>query len=66
MAVWAHEYPTVRHHAIRPVRSATHGERAEGEADARVRAAIITPRGKAMTDAVDAARERRARALLAD
>lgn len=33
--------------------------------DARVRAAVVTPRGKAMTDALDAARERAAQALFA-
>jgi DNA-binding MarR family transcriptional regulator len=40
--------------------------RQAGESDARVRAAVITPKGKAMTDALDAARERRARELFAD
>jgi DNA-binding MarR family transcriptional regulator len=41
-------------------------ERRAGESDARVRAAVITPKGKAMTDALDATRERRARELFAD
>jgi DNA-binding MarR family transcriptional regulator len=40
-------------------------ERRAGESDARVRAAAVTPKGKAMTDAVDAARERMGRALFA-
>lgn len=34
--------------------------------DARVREAMVTPKGKAMTDAVDAARERIGRQILAD
>lgn len=34
-------------------------------ADRRVREAVITPKGKAMTDLVDAARERMARAIFA-
>jgi DNA-binding MarR family transcriptional regulator len=37
--------------------------RQAGAADRRVRAAVITPRGKAMTDAVDAARDRIGRAI---
>lgn len=41
-------------------------ERRASEGDARVRAAVVTSRGKAMTDAVDAARERMGRALFAD
>lgn len=41
-------------------------ERQAGESDARVRAAVVTARGKAMTDALDAARERLACALFAD
>jgi DNA-binding MarR family transcriptional regulator len=40
--------------------------RQAGEADARVRAATVTPKGKAMTDALDAARERMARKLFAE
>jgi DNA-binding MarR family transcriptional regulator len=40
-------------------------ERRAGETDARVRAAAVTAKGKAMTDAVDAARERMGRALFA-
>jgi DNA-binding MarR family transcriptional regulator len=39
--------------------------RQAGEADRRVRKAIVTPKGKAMTDAVDAARERIGRAIFA-
>jgi DNA-binding MarR family transcriptional regulator len=41
-------------------------ERQAGESDARVRAAIVTAQGKAMTDALDKARERLAHALFAD
>lgn len=41
-------------------------ERQASEVDARVRAAVVTPKGKVMTDAVDAARERMGRALFAD
>jgi DNA-binding MarR family transcriptional regulator len=41
-------------------------ERRESAADRRVREAIITPRGRAMTDRVDAAREKIARAIFAD
>jgi DNA-binding MarR family transcriptional regulator len=37
--------------------------RHEGAADRRVREAVITPKGKAMTDLVDAARERIGRAV---
>jgi len=40
-------------------------ERQEGAADRRVREAIVTPKGKAMTDAVDTARERLGRAIFA-
>jgi DNA-binding MarR family transcriptional regulator len=40
-------------------------ERQAGDADRRVRKAIMTPKGKAMTDAVDAARERIGRAIFA-
>ena len=40
-------------------------ERQAGAADRRVRAAIMTAKGKAMTDAVDAARERIGRAVFA-
>jgi DNA-binding MarR family transcriptional regulator len=39
--------------------------RRAGAADARVRTAAVTAKGKAMTDAVDAARERMGRALFA-
>lgn len=38
-------------------------ERREGAADRRVREAAITPKGKAMTDRVDAARERMGRII---
>jgi len=38
-------------------------ERREGAADRRVREAVITPKGKAMTNLVDAARERIGRAI---
>lgn len=38
-------------------------QRQGGVADRRVREAIVTPKGKAMTDAVDAARERIGRAI---
>ncbi|WP_434114342.1 MarR family winged helix-turn-helix transcriptional regulator [Paraburkholderia caffeinilytica] len=43
----------------------SHGliERRAGSEDGRVRQAAITPKGKAMTDAVDAARDRLGRAL---
>ena len=40
-------------------------ERRAGDADRRVRQAIVTPKGKAMTDAVDSARERIGRAIFA-
>ncbi|WP_267425708.1 MarR family winged helix-turn-helix transcriptional regulator [Methylobacterium sp. GC_Met_2] len=40
--------------------------RQAGAADGRVREAVVTPQGKAMTDAVDAARERLGQAILAD
>jgi DNA-binding MarR family transcriptional regulator len=40
-------------------------ERQAGAADRRVREAIVTPKGKTMTDAVDAARERMGRAIFA-
>lgn len=40
-------------------------ERQAGATDRRVRQAIVTPKGKAMTDAVDAARERIGRAIFA-
>lgn len=41
-------------------------QRQASETDARVRAATVTPKGKAMTDALDAARERMARKLFAE
>lgn len=41
-------------------------ERQEGANDRRVREAVVTPKGKVMTDAVDAARLRLARAIFAD
>jgi len=41
-------------------------ERQASENDARVRAAVVTARGKAMTDALDAARERLACAFFAE
>jgi DNA-binding MarR family transcriptional regulator len=37
--------------------------RREGAADRRVREAVVTPKGKAMTDAVDTARDRIGRAI---
>jgi DNA-binding MarR family transcriptional regulator len=40
-------------------------KRQDGAADRRVREAVITPKGKAMTDRLDAARERMARTLFA-
>jgi DNA-binding MarR family transcriptional regulator len=40
-------------------------ERQAGAADRRVREAIVTPKGKTMSDAVDAARERMGRAIFA-
>jgi len=40
-------------------------ERRASDADARVRLASITPKGKAMTDALDAARDKMARAVFA-
>jgi DNA-binding MarR family transcriptional regulator len=40
-------------------------KRQAGAADGRVRQAIVTPKGKAMTDAVDRARERIGRAIFA-
>ncbi|KND59951.1 Transcriptional regulator, MarR family [Candidatus Burkholderia verschuerenii] len=46
----------------------SHGlvERRADETDGRVRRVVVTPKGKAMTDAVDQARERMGRALFAD
>jgi DNA-binding MarR family transcriptional regulator len=41
-------------------------ERRGGSGDRRVREAIITPKGKAMTESVDEARERIARRIFAD
>ena len=41
-------------------------ERRADENDARVRAVVVTAKGQAMTDALDAARERMARAMFAD
>ncbi len=41
-------------------------ERRSHDNDARVRAVAVTPKGQAMTDALDAARERMARAMFAD
>jgi DNA-binding MarR family transcriptional regulator len=41
-------------------------ERRVQESDARVRAVVVTAKGQAMTDALDAARERMARAMFAD
>jgi len=41
-------------------------KRQAGAADARVREAAVTPKGQAMTDAVDAARDRMGRAIFAD
>ncbi|MDQ7248141.1 MarR family winged helix-turn-helix transcriptional regulator [Dongia sedimenti] len=40
-------------------------KRQDAAADRRVREAVITPQGKALTDRLDAARERMARALFA-
>jgi len=40
-------------------------QRQEGVEDRRVREAMVTPKGKVMTDAVDAARERIGRAIFA-
>jgi DNA-binding MarR family transcriptional regulator len=40
-------------------------ERQAGAADRRIREAVVTPKGKAMTNAVDAARERILRAIFA-
>lgn len=40
-------------------------KRRAGDADRRVRQAIVTPKGKAMTNAVDKARERLGRAIFA-
>ncbi len=40
-------------------------ERREGLSDRRVREAVITPKGKAMTEAVDAARDRLGQAIFA-
>lgn len=40
--------------------------RQAGAKDGRIREAVVTPQGKAMTDAVDAARERLGRAIFAD
>ncbi|MGK6320670.1 MarR family winged helix-turn-helix transcriptional regulator [Sphingomonas sp. DT-204] len=40
-------------------------ERRAGAADRRVREAVVTPTGKAMTDLIDAARERMGRAIFA-
>ncbi|CAN7789359.1 MarR family winged helix-turn-helix transcriptional regulator [Caballeronia sp. LjRoot34] len=40
-------------------------QRQEGAEDRRVREAVVTPKGRTMTDAVDAARERLGRAIFA-
>ncbi|MEJ5021066.1 MarR family winged helix-turn-helix transcriptional regulator [Ochrobactrum vermis] len=40
-------------------------ERRQSATDRRVNEAVVTPKGKAMTDKIDAARERNARAILA-
>ncbi|GAA4111116.1 MarR family winged helix-turn-helix transcriptional regulator [Aminobacter aganoensis] len=40
-------------------------ERRQSAADRRVNEAVVTPKGKAMTDKIDAARERNARAIFA-
>lgn len=40
-------------------------ERRQSAADRRVNEAVVTPKGKAMTDKIDAARERSARAIFA-
>jgi DNA-binding MarR family transcriptional regulator len=59
------DYTTVSRQVGRLERQGLVQRRAD-EHDARVRAVVVTPRGKAMTDALDAARERAARALFAD
>ena len=41
-------------------------ERQSGAADRRIREAIVTPKGKVMTDALDAARERLGRVIFED
>ncbi|WP_274628148.1 MarR family winged helix-turn-helix transcriptional regulator [Arvimicrobium flavum] len=41
-------------------------ERRQSTADRRVNEAVVTPKGKAMTDKIDAARERSARAIFAN
>lgn len=59
------DYTTVSRQVSRLERQGLVERRAD-EHDARVRAVVVTRKGKAMTDALDAARERMARALFAD
>lgn len=59
------DYTTVSRQAAR-LESLGLVQRQASESDARVRAATVTPKGKAMTDALDAARERMARKLFAE
>ncbi|MDO1527865.1 MarR family winged helix-turn-helix transcriptional regulator [Fulvimonas sp. R45] len=59
------DYTTVSRQVGRLERQGLVERRADGH-DARVRAVVVTRKGKAMTDALDAARERMARALFAD
>ncbi|WP_158781408.1 MarR family winged helix-turn-helix transcriptional regulator [Pantoea sp. BAV 3049] len=56
------DYTTVSRQ-IAKLESAGLVERRAGQFDRRVREAVITPSGKAMTDSVDAARERLSRAI---
>jgi DNA-binding MarR family transcriptional regulator len=59
----ARDYTTVSRQVAK-LESLGLAERRESPADRRVRAAVVTPKGKAMTNAVDAARERIGRAVL--
>jgi DNA-binding MarR family transcriptional regulator len=58
------DYTTVSRQVSRLEREGLVERRAD-EHDARVRAVVVTRKGKAMTDALDVARERAARALFA-
>ena len=58
----ARDYTTVSRQVAK-LESLGLADRRESPADRRVRAAVVTPKGKAMTEAVDAARERIGRAV---
>jgi len=58
------DYTTVSRQVAKP-ESLGLVERQAGDEDRRVRQSVVTAKGRAMTDAVDAARERIARAIFA-